>query len=345
MKDASTFPVSPDGEIHRSPAMRWFIRGLITAAALLIVAVLAWQGITAAGNPDPTVPKTSAFVAILDIAVLVFREGLECILVLSAITASMIGANQSYRRPIAAGAGVGFLVTIVTWFVAVGIVSDLSNNVSALNLQAATGLLAVIVLLVVMNWFFHKIYWGGWISLHNRRKKDLIHDAKTAATTKVRLLWGLGLLGFASVYREGCEIVLFLQSYNLKLGGQTVLLGTLLGLFFTGIVAVLNFIAHQRLPYRKMMVLTGIMLGFVLLVMVGEQAYEMQQAGWIHTTNIAALQNVIPDWAGVWFSLYPTVETILAQVFAAVLVIGSYYLARHLSAKDPRPDDPAPALP
>jgi NADPH-dependent ferric siderophore reductase len=34
--------------------------------------------------------------------------------------------------------------------------------------------LAVIVLLVVMNWFFHKMYWTGWISLHNRRKRELL---------------------------------------------------------------------------------------------------------------------------------------------------------------------------
>jgi formate hydrogenlyase subunit 3/multisubunit Na+/H+ antiporter MnhD subunit len=40
-------------------------------------------------------------------------------------------------------------------------------------LQAATGLVAVIVLLVIMNWFFHKIYWGGWIRAHNRRRKAL----------------------------------------------------------------------------------------------------------------------------------------------------------------------------
>jgi high-affinity iron transporter len=82
------------------------------------------------------------------------------------------------------------------------------------------------------------------------------------------------------------------------------------------------------LPYRKLLVSTGVMLGFVLLVMVGEQAQEMQLANWIPTTKLSALQNVIPDWMGVWFSVFPTVETLLAQLLAAVLVIGSYYAAR-----------------
>ena len=48
-----------------------------------------------------------------------------------------------------------------------------SISFSALQIQAATGLLAIIVLLVIMNWFFHKLYWTGWITMHNRRKRDL----------------------------------------------------------------------------------------------------------------------------------------------------------------------------
>jgi high-affinity iron transporter len=143
----------------------------------------------------------------------------------------------------------------------------------------------------------------------------------------------LVLLGFASLYREGFEVVLFLQTYYLQMGGKIVLLGALLGLFFTGIVAVLTFVAHRKLPYRKMLVLTGVMLGFVLLVMVGEQAQEMQLAGWIRTTPIESLAKIIPDWMGLWFSVFPTVQTLVAQALAALLVIGSYFAARYHSAK------------
>jgi high-affinity iron transporter len=177
-----------------------------------------------------------------------------------------------------------------------------------------------------MNWFFHKVYWGGWICLHNRKKKELINSANEKGITKNRLLLGLGLLGLASFYREGFEVVLFLQSYYLKMGGQVVLTGTLVGLVLSAIAAVLTFIANRRLPYRKMLVFTGVMLGFVLLVMVGEQAQEMQLAHWLPTTKIAWL--AIPDWAGVWFSVFPTVETLAAQLLAALLVIGSYFAAR-----------------
>jgi high-affinity iron transporter len=304
---------------------------LLGLSALAVAAVLVWQGITASGSPDPTTPDSSRVSATLDIAVLVFREGLECILVLSALTASMIGANQGYRRPVAAGVGVGFAATLATWFIATRIVSDLSESISALNLQAATGLLAVIVLLVVMNWFFHKIYWCGWISMHTKRKKDLMQTASDPDSSRMRLLGGLALLGFASLYREGFEVVLFLQSYYLKLGGKVVAAGALLGLILTGMVAILTFVANRRLPYRKMLILTGVLLGGVLLVMVGEQAQEMQLAHWIPTTEIVALKSIVPAWAGLWFSVFPTVETLVAQALAGAIVVGSYFYARRQS--------------
>ena len=58
----------------------------------------------------------------------------------------MRGAYILFRRSIALGAGIGFLATVLTWFIAVGIVSDLMQNIPALDIQAATGLIAIIVL-------------------------------------------------------------------------------------------------------------------------------------------------------------------------------------------------------
>src|SRR3984893_15513360 len=311
------------------------LQTLLLIGAGLVAGIFVWQGITTHGAPDPTLPHTSRAVASLDIGVLVFREGLECILVLSAIMASMVGPNAYQRKPVAVGVGVGISATLVTWFVAVGIIKDLSQNISALDLQAGTGLLAVVVLVVIMNWFFHKVYWGGWICFHNRRKKSLLNDAQGSQISQTSLLWGLGLLGFSSFYREGFEVVLFLQSYHLRMGNGPVLIGAIIGMFLSGLVAVLTFFAHRRLPYRNMLVLTGAMLGFVLLVMVGEQAQEMQLANWIPATKIDWLANFPPDWMGVWFSFYPTVETLTAQGLAAALVVGSYFIARRQRNSDP----------
>jgi high-affinity iron transporter len=299
-----------------------FTSVLLGTGAAAVAGVLILQVLRTGGLPDPT--GHSDFAArVLDISVLVFREGLECILVLCAITANLVGPRRTLQRPVAAGAAAAFGITLVTWYLAISIIDSLSENVPALDVQAATGLLAILVLLLVMNWFFHKVYWAGWISMHSRRKQALISGASSA-----KLWWGLALLGFSSLYREGFEIVLFLQSYRLKLGGTPVLYGVSIGLALTAVVGVLTFVAHRRLPYRRMLIFTGIMLGLVLLVMVGEQAQEMQLARWLPTTPVRPLQHVIPDWMGLWFAVFPTVETLTAQVVAAALVAGSFFLAR-----------------
>lgn len=301
------------------------IRNLILGSgALLIVGVLVWQAMTASGNPDPTAAGLSHTAVIMDTAILVFREGLEAILVLVALTASLVRTEDGYWKPVALGASASFLASVATWFIVVAIISSI--NAPALDIQAATGLLAIIVLLVIMNWFFHKIYWSGWITMHNRRKRNLM---EAPSQTRRRIFQGLVLIGFTSVYREGFEVVLFLQTLRLKAGSHVVLEGLLIGLALTAIVAFLTFSLHYRLPYKRMLVLTGIMLGAVLLVMVGESVQEMQQANWISTTTIHV---AMPDWLNVWFAVYPSVESLVAQALAAVFVIGSYFLARRVCA-------------
>ncbi len=308
--------------IEQNQIWRQAGRLILVIGGIALLAAMIWQGITASGNPDPTIPHLSHNAIVMNTALLVFREGLEAILVLAAITATFFGGSIGYRKPVAAGAGVGILASVATWFIVIAIIDAI--NAPALYIQAVTGVLAIVVLLIIMNWFFHRIYWAGWISHHNRRKRNLMTEARSNPR---RLMIGLILLGFTAIYREGFEIVLFLQSMRLQAGSGVVVQGVAIGLSFTAIVAVLTFLAHHRLPYKKMLVLTGVMLGVVLVVMVGESIQELQLAGWMSTTT---LNLPIPDWMGLWFALFPNVEGILAQILAAGLVIGSYYLASNL---------------
>jgi high-affinity iron transporter len=311
------------GRLH--PVLRSAWWSFIGLAALAVIGILVWQGITAHGNPDPAADHISRGAAIVDTGVLVFREGLEAILVLAALTASLVRTEEGYWKPVALGAGLSFTASFATWFVVVGLISSI--NAPTLHIQAATGLLAIIVLLIVMNWFFHRIYWTGWITHHNRRKRALTEGG---GRTRSAVFRGLVIIGFTAVYREGFEVVLFLQSLRLRAGSAVVGEGVAIGLGLTALVALLTFVVQYRLPYKRMLVITGIMLGAVLLVMVGEQVQEMQQANWISTTT---LNFHMPEWMNLWFGVFPTVESLGAQAFAAAFVIGSYFLARRVCAK------------
>src|SRR3984957_6022783 len=201
-----------------------------TAVALAIgvtVVVLGWHA--KGGTTDPTdLPaghRLSHTTVVLNSAILVFREGLETILVLAAVTASFLGGNRVYRKPVAAGGGLAILAGIGTWFFVVWLIGRFHG--SELDIQAATGLPSLLVLLLVMNWFFHKVYWTGWISHHHKRRRGLL--GADAETNQRRMLLGLALLGFTSVYREGFEIVLFLQNLRVTFGSSVVLEGVALG--------------------------------------------------------------------------------------------------------------------
>jgi high-affinity iron transporter len=296
----------------------WTLGGLL----LGVIALQALDG----GVADPNGGRLSDGSAAFNSGLLVFREGLESVCVLAALTAGLRGANARLRKPIGLGVAAGLVATVLTWFVAVWAIGRVAAR--ALDVQAATGLVAIVVLLVITNWFFHRIYWTGWISHHNQTKRRLISNP--SASTMYR---GLILLGFASVYREGFEIVLFLQTLRLSYGSSVILPGVFLAAALVGIVAAITFLNHRRLPYKRMLVVTGVMLGIVLVVMVGEQVQEMQQAGWIGTTPIDA---AFPAWLGTWFAVFPNVEGVAAQAASAAFVLGSYFLAGELRVRRPR---------
>ena len=85
------------------------------------------------------------------------------------------------------------------------------------------------------------------------------------------------------------------------------------------------FRLQKNLPYMKILVITGILIGSVLLQMVGSTVHVLQVVGWLPIHVIRALD--VPYWLGTWFGLYPTWEGVIFQFAAVVFVVGSYYLA------------------
>ena len=298
----------------------WWGGGLAVLAGLVYLMATADTG---PADPTEVHGHQSHATVVFNSAVIVFREGLEAILIFAAVTASLLGANEARRKPVAAGAGVAFAATVATWFVVqalLGVAAPLGPR-----LEAITGFIAIAVLLVVMNWFVHKVYWSQWIGRHHRQRRKVLERGNA-------VVLGLVALGFTSVFREGFEVVLFLQNLELQAGTATVLEGVAIGLAATAVVGVLTFWLHHKLPYKKMLVLTGVLLGVVLVVMTGGTALTFQDLGWLPATP---LPFEMPGWLGSWFEIYGTYETIACQIGAAMLVVGSYVLAEQMKVRRP----------
>lgn len=271
---------------------------------------------------DKTGEGVSDATAITNASLIVFREGLEAILIIAAITASMIGARAALRRPIYRGALLALPASVIGFVIAVAVLGSLAAYGE--KLEAIVGLVAIAVLVVVLNWFFHRVYWTEWIATHRRRGKELTGGVAAGAVAGTATIAGLYVLGFTSVFREGMETVLFLQALQLSSGVGVVAAGVALGLAGTAIVGFLTFKAERKLPYKKMLIVTGVLIALVLFTMVGNTVRTLQGVGWF---PIHGIDLDIPLWMGTWLGIHPSWETMIAQVLAVAFVIGSYWAA------------------
>lgn len=266
-----------------------------------------------AGGGAPAVVATNA-------GVIVFREGLEAVLILASLTAGLRrGSQRKLRRPLWWGAGAALLVTALTFLAARGVLAQFARYGE--KLEAVVSIVAIGVLLLITNWFFHKAYWVDWMAGFHMRKHGLVNG-------EMGQWLGLAALGFTSIYREGFETVLFLQALVLESGMAIVMAGVVGGLLATALIGVILFSVQRKLPYKKMLIATGLMIVGVLVIMVGNTVHVLQVVGWMPLHPLRSLS--LPYWTGLWFGVYPTWEGLSLQVLAAAFVIGSYFLAEHL---------------
>ncbi len=235
---------------------------------------------------------TSPFAVATNAAIIVFREGLEAVIILAALMASLVGGDRLYRRPMALGVLLAFVATAATWWVAQQVITSFARYGE--RLEAVVSLIAIAVLLVITNWFFHRVYWKEWMAKFHTRKKALLGGIA------VGQMAGFMALGFTSVYREGFETVLFLQALVLESDVWLVLQGVFLGLAGVLVIGFMTFRLQSRLPYKRLLVATGVLIGAVLLMMVGNTAHALQIVGWLPLHPIRVLTLAVLAGAVVW---------------------------------------------
>jgi len=257
-------------------------------------------------------PATIGFTAFTIVA----REGLEAIVILAALLAGLRGdENTHIRRGIVQGAMLGVAASGLTFWLSQTVIHSLIRYGE--KLEAVVSVLAVIILLIVSNWVFHKMYWVGW----NAKLRDLSKSAKTvrAPFWEVSALLGVG---FLTVYREGFETTIFMQSLVLEGSASSVLLGVLAGFVFIGTIGTLIMFFGAKLPYRKLLIVTGVLVVSIMVTFLGSAVRLFQTVGWLPVHPLPGLD--LPNWVGVWLGIYPSWEGILIPPLALVYVGGAW---------------------
>jgi high-affinity iron transporter len=265
-------------------------------------------------------PTTVGFTAFS----IVGREGLEAVVILAALLAGLRGREHTKtRKGIWLGAWLAVLVTVITFWLSRTVIQSLSRFGE--KLEAIVSVMAVVILLIVTNWVFHKFYWTGW----NAKLRSLSKAAQNVTSTRWERFALLGV-GFLTVYREGFETALFLQSLLLEGNIPAIVIGGGAAILGIALVGLLTFKFGLKLPYRKLLVVTGFLVVTIMVSFIGQTVRLFQTVGWISVHPIPGVH--IPDWAGLWLGLYPSWEGFCIPPLALVYVGGAWLLTRWRSA-------------
>lgn len=237
---------------------------------------------------------------------ILLREGIEALLVIVAMIAFLKKADRRDVLPVVHAGWIAALVAGgLTWFAATYLV-DVSGASRELT-EGFSAIFAAIVLLCVGIWMHQKSLAGRW--------QTYIRDKLTSALNRQSASM-LFILAFVTVYREVFETVLFYSALWTVGTGVYLLAGLVLGVFILGIVAWLMLRTSARLPIGRFFAISSALVAVLAVVLIGKGVAALQEAGMLGVTPIAGPS---VDFLGI----YPLLETVLAQMAVALIVVVS----------------------
>lgn len=215
------------------------------------------------------------------------REGVEMALIVGIVLAYLgqVGARTAQRW---VWAGVVAAAAVSLGFL--GILNALDREFAGATEQlfeGATMLLAA----AFLTWMIL------WMARNSRALKGELQRAVTAALDRGGAAWGLFLLVFFAVVREGVELALLLFAAP----GEGKLLGTVVGLALAAAVGVLIYAFGRRVDLRSFFRVTTILLVLFAAGLVSQAAHELVEAGLLEAAEGPALWNtagVLPQDEG-----------------------------------------------
>ncbi|HYV14811.1 MAG TPA: FTR1 family protein [Conexibacter sp.] len=242
---------------------------------------------------------------------ILFREGIEAVLLIAILLGSLAaGQASNYKRPLSFGVLAAFAATAITWVLAT-VVLDVAP-VNRELLEAATALLAVLVLVVVSFWLVARI--------EQRRRMEFMR-ARVATAIAAGSATAFMMLGFTAVYREGFETVLFYQALLLFADGLGlwVALGAAAAAVALGAVAYAILRLGRTLPLKPMLVTGASLLLLLSVAFSGNAVRSLQEADIVSATPVHAAWARPPVFVSELTGIHPTRESLLVQ--AVLLVI------------------------
>jgi high-affinity iron transporter len=248
---------------------------------------------------------------------ILFREGMEAMLVIVALATGTVRSRRSTAtRDVYVGAGLAIVASVILAWAVNHLISDDASD----TLEGIFQIFAAATLFYVSSWLTSKGQSDRWMHFINRK----LESADSSAVPAI----ALGLTAFLAVMREGAETIVFFQALT---NGATesverhaLAAGVVVAVVALAIAFVLMKRAANRIPVGIFFRATSLLLYGLAIVFIGQGVASLQEASIVPATFVDYAPQ-IP-----MLGIFPTVQTLGAQAFLLILA-GAALLA-------PRPD-------
>jgi high-affinity iron transporter len=259
---------------------------------------------------------------VLATLVIFLREGVEASMIVAILLAYLnrIGRRDHFRD-IFLGVGAALLLAGAGGVVAYETIRSYDGSRVQTIFETCTFLVAAAVL----------TYMTFWMRNHARNlSKELRSRADAALDGRAR--WGLALLAFQAVGREGLETVVFTLAIVFSTTPEAAMTGAAIGLAGALTVAFVIYRLGHQIKLSRFFTIIGVLLMIFAAGLVADAVENMQQLGWLpvltspmwHTTRFLSEASSIGDVMHSFFgySDAPTPLQLLMYVgYLAVVII------------------------
>ena len=249
--------------------------------------------------------------------IIIFREGLEAILVIAAISAYLVRSDNKPMLKVVYLSSLFAVFASVLAAIALHTIVGLSGANQEI-MEGAAMLLATVVLFFISNWMLSKSESKAW--------KNYV-EGKVQSAVSTGSSFALGFAAFLAVFREGAETIIFYQAMlaDAKDHMDMVWYGLGVGTVVLTLVFIVIRFGSVKLPLKPFFICTSALMYLMAIAFAGGGVKELQEADIISVTPVDFVHSVEV------LGIYPTVETLVPQLVMLVVVMLSimYYKKYH----------------
>ncbi len=256
--------------------------------------------------------------------VIFLREGVEASMIVAILLAYLnrLGRRDHFRD-VFLGVGAALLLAGAAGAIIYTTVRSYDGTRGQTIFETVTYLLAAAVL----------TYMTFWMRNHARSlSKELRSRAEAALDGKAR--WGLGLLAFQAVGREGLETVVFTLAILFSTSPAGAISGAALGLAGSLVIAFVIYRLGHKLNLGRFFTVIGVLLMVFAAGLLADAIENLQELGWLpvlngpmwHTGRLLSQDSAFGDVLHSFFgySDAPTPLQLLVYVGYLAIVVAAY---------------------